>query len=169
MRIGVETTEAINPDYVQAQVHPIAQGDDAVVDPSLYKWGTQGRPRSQIREEAGRTQLSGHPWMDDSVEQEFAQSIIDVVRLKHRKLQSRYVRHDTDRLLIYHNQPSPIIDIDKARVYTVTILADYWSQLGFDTVYVHKYNWMLYFTKEASNIIYEFPRSEAPFGIDVGH
>ena len=64
-RIGVETTEAINPDYVRAQMHPAAQRDDTVVDPSLYKWGTQGRPKSQIREEDGRTQLSGLPWTGD--------------------------------------------------------------------------------------------------------
>ena len=169
MRIGVETREAINPDYVQAQVHPAAQGDDAVVDPSLYKWGTQGRPSSQIREEAGRTQLSGHPWMGDSVEQEFAQSIIDVVREKHYKLHSHYARFDSDRLLIYHNQPSPQIHIDKARVYTANILVDYWNQLGFDTVYVHKYNWMLYFTRDASAIVYEFPRSDAPLRHRCGY
>ena len=54
LRIGIETTEAINPDYVRAQVHPAAQKDGAVVDPSLYRWGTAGRPKSQIREEAGR-------------------------------------------------------------------------------------------------------------------
>ena len=167
MRIGVETTEAINPDYVQAQVHPAAQGNDAVVDPSLYKWGTQGRPKSQIREEAGRTQLSGHPWMRDSVEQEFAQSIKDVAFEKHCKLRSHYTRFDSDRLLIYHNQPSPQIHIDKARVYTAEILLDYWNQLGFDAVYVHKYNWMLSFTKDASKIVCEFPRSAAPFGINA--
>ena len=53
LRIGVETTEAINSDYVRAQMHPAAQKDGVVVDPSLYKWGNQGRPNSQIREEAG--------------------------------------------------------------------------------------------------------------------
>ena len=167
IRIGVEITEAINPDYVQAQMHPAAQRDDAVVDPSLYKWGTQGRPRSQIREEAGRTQLSGHPWMGDSVEQEFAQSIRDVVFEKHSKLRSHYARFGSDRLLIYHNQPCPQLHIDKARVYAADILVDYWNQLGFDTVYVHKYNWMLSFTKDASEIVYKFPRSDAPFGIDA--
>ena len=167
IRIGLETREAINPDYVQAQVHPAAQRDDAVVDPSLYKWGTQGRPRSQIREEASRTQLSGYPWMSDSVEQEFAQSIKDVVFEKHSKLRSHYARFDSDRLLIYHNQPSPLVHIDKARIYTADILVDYWDRLGFDTVYVHKYNWMLSFTKETSEIVYEFPRSDAPFGMDA--
>ena len=167
IRIGVETIEAINPDYVRAQVHPAAQGDHAVVDPSLYKWGTQGRPKSQIREEAGRTQLSGHPWMRDSVEQEFAQSIKDVVFEKHYKFCSHYTKFISNRLLIYHNQPSPQIHIDKARVYTAKILVDYWNQLGFDAVYVHKCNSMLSFTRAASEIVCEFPRSDAPFGIDA--
>ena len=167
LRIGIETIEAINPDYVKAQVHPAAQRDGAVVDPSLYKWGTQGRSRSQIREEAGRTQLSGYPWMDDSVEQEFAQSIRDVVFEKHGKLRSHYARFDSDHLLIYHNQPSPQIHIDKARLYTADILVDYWNRFGFDTVYVHKYNWMLSFEKDRSEIVYEFPQSDAPFGIDA--
>ena len=165
IRIGVETTEAINPDYVRAQVHPAAQGEHAVVDASLYKWGTQGRPKSQIREEAGRTRLSGLPWMDDSVEREFAQSIKDVVLEKGCKLRSHYTIFDSNRLLIYHNQPSPGIHIDKARAYTADILLDYWNQPGFDTVYVHSYNWMLSFEQVASEVIYEFPRSEAPFAI----
>ena len=167
IRIGVETIEAINPDYVRAQVHPAAQVDHAVVDPSLYKWGTQGRPKSQIREEAGRTQLTGHPWMRDSVEQEFAQSIKDVVLEKNCKFHSHYTRFDINHLLIYHNQPSPQIHIDKARVYTADILVDYWNQLGFDAVYVHKCNSMLSFTRGASEIVCEFPRSDAPFGIDA--
>lgn len=164
--LGIETIQAINCDYVQAQVHPAAQRDDAVVDPSLYKWGTQGRPRAQIREEAGRTQPSGHAWPGDSVEHEFAQSIKDVVFKKHDKLNSHYSRFDNDWILIYHNQHSPQINIDKAQVYTADILVDYWKQRGFDTVYVHKYNWILSFTRDASEIVYEFPQSDVPFGID---
>ena len=167
IRIGVETTEAINPDYVRAQVHPAAQGDHAVVDASLYKWGTQGRPKSQIREEAGLTRLSGLPWTDDSVEQEFAQSIKDVVQEKDCKLRSHYTIFDSNRLLVYHNQPSPVIHIDKARAYTADILLDYWNQFGFDTIYVHICNSMLSFTRGASETVCEFPRSDAPFGIDA--
>ena len=167
LRIGVETTEAINSDYVRAQMHPAAQEDGVVVDPSLYKWGNQGRPNSQIREEAGRKHLSGDGWVGDSVEWEFGQSIIAVVRRKHLKLRSHYARYDSDRLLVYYNQLSPVIDIDKARVYAAKCLVDYWNQFGFDTVYVHKYNWVLYFTRDASGILYEFPRSDAPLGINT--
>ena len=167
MRIGVEATEAINPDYVRAQMHPAAQEDGAVVDPSLYKWGTQGRSKSQIREEAGRTQLSGYGWAGDSVEREFGQSIIDVVQSKSLKLSSHYERYDSDHLLIYHNHPSPAINIDKARMFTIKSLAKYWGESGFDTVYVHKYNWMLYFTKDVSGMLFEFPRSDAPLGMNI--
>ena len=167
MRIGVETTEAINRDYVRAQMHPAAQEEGAVVDPSLYKWGTEGRPKSQIREEAGRTQLSGCGWVGDSVEREFARSIVDVVQRKTLKLRSHYERYESDHLLVYHNHPSPAINIDKARMYAAKSLVNHWGQSGFDAVYVHKYNWMLYFTKNASQTLFEFPYSDAPYGMDI--
>ena len=166
-RIGIETTEAINPDYVRAQMHPAAQEDGAIIDPSLYKWGTQGRPKWQIREEAGRKQLSGCGWVGDSVEREFIKSIIDVVRRKSVKLHSHYKIYDSNRLLVYHNLPSPAINIEDARMYATKSLEDYWDQSSFDTVYVLKYNWMLYFTKDASGILFEFPRSDAPLGMDT--
>ena len=37
LRIGIETTEAINRDYVRAQMHLAAQEDGAIIDPSMYK------------------------------------------------------------------------------------------------------------------------------------
>ena len=167
MRIGLETTEAINRDYVRAQMHPAAREEGSLVDPSLYKWGTEGRPKSQIREEAGRKQLSGYGWSGDSVEREFGRSIVDEVQRKNLKLHSHYERYDNNYLLIYHNHPSPAIDIEKAQMYAAKSLESYWGQSGFDTVYVHKYNWMLYFTNHSSGILFEFSRSDAPFGMDI--
>lgn len=167
MRIGIETTEAVNRDYVRAQMHPAGQKHGAIIDPSLYKWGSEGRPKSQIRQEAGRTQLSGFGWTGDEVECEFGKSIIDVVQRKSLKLRSHYERYDSNHLLIYHNQPSPAIDIEKAHIYVVKSLEGYWDQSGFDAVYVHKHKWMLYFTKGQSRIVFEFPSSDAPLGMDV--
>ncbi len=157
MQIGVEATEAINPDYVRAKVHPVAQQDGAVVDASLYEWGTQGRPTSQIREEAGRKRLTGYGWPRDRAEREFGQSVLDVALHKHAKLSSHYARYDRDHLLVYHDQPSPGIHINMALAYAAERLVEYWSQSGFDTIYVHKYRWMLYFTSDASGILFEFP------------
>ena len=167
LRIGVEATEAINPDYVRASVHPAAQQGGAVFDASLYKWGTQGRPSSQIREEAGRKQLTGYGWPADSVEREFGQSVLDVALKKHAKLNSHYARYDRDRLLVYHDQPSPAIHIDKARACAAQRLAQYWRPSGFDTIYVHKHRWMLYFTSVGSGILHEFPIPDAPLAMDV--
>ncbi len=167
LKIGVEATEAINPDYVRACVHPAAQQAGAVVDASLYKWGTQGRPTSQIREEAGRKQFTGYGWPSDTVEREFGQSILDVALTKQAKLSSHYARYDRDRLLVYHDQPSPAIHIDKACAYAAQRLAEYWSQSGFDTIYVHKHRWMLYFTREDSGVLHEFPKPDAPLAMDA--
>ena len=165
-RIGIETTEAINPDYVRAQAHPAAAEDGTVIDPSLFKWGTEARPNSQLREEIGRRQLSGEGWIGDEAEQEFGQSVNDVVRSKDKKLQRLYTRYESNRLLIYYNQPTPLQDVDKARVYAADCLVGYWNKCSFDTVYVLKHNCILYFTRAASGILHEFPRSYKPHGID---
>ena len=98
LRIGIEATEAINPDYVRAQMDDAAKEDGTVIDPSLYKWGTPRRPAQQIHEEAGQRRLSGDGWAGDSVEHEFARSVIDVVWRKHDKLHSHYRRFDRDEL-----------------------------------------------------------------------
>ena len=159
--IGIENTEAINSDYVRATMHPNARQDGSVIDPSWYKWGTEGRSRRQIAREAASKRLSGPGWASDSVEREFAQSVVDEVHRKHLKVAS-YVRYDSDRLLIYHNHSSPCIDIDHAIAHTRRALADYWSLSGFDMVYVHKDRWMLAFSKDISGVLYEFPSSDAP-------
>ena len=154
--IGVETTEAINPDYVRAQMHPDSHADGSVIDPSLYKWGATGRTTRRIRDEVRRTRLSGPGWAGDSVEREFAQSIADVVESKHAKLCSNYDRFDRDWLLVYHNQPTPCIDIDKAVGHAAHRLAGYWGQGGFAIVWVHKHDQMLRFAKGASDLLYRF-------------
>ena len=65
--VGIEATEAINPDYVAATMHPHASNPKSVVDPSMFKWQTRGRrTRKQIRDEAARTELTGDGWVGDS-------------------------------------------------------------------------------------------------------
>ena len=46
--MGIETTEAVNPDYVRATMHLKARIPRSLVDPSLYKWGAEGRPRQKL-------------------------------------------------------------------------------------------------------------------------
>ncbi len=155
--IGIENTEAINPDYARATVHPNAREGGSVVDPSLYKWGAHGRPSQQIAEEAGRTELTGDGWAGDSVEREFAESVVDLVDRKNRKLRSLYEKLDSDRLLIYHNQTLPCIDFGSALSYTKDALAHRWGPSAFDTVYVHVFDRIFRFTADDSRVL-KLPR-----------
>ena len=152
-RMGIETTEAINPDYVRAAMHPKARIPGSVVDPSLYKWGAEGRPRQQIAKEAGRTELTGDGWPGDSVEQDFTASVVDVVRRKSLKLRSHYERFDWDCLLIHQNQTLPCLDIERARRSTEAALAPYWPSSGFHTVYVDDGGPILAFTATGSRVL----------------
>lgn len=151
--VGIETTEAINPDYVRATMHPNARNRGSVIDPSLYPWGTAGRPRGQIADEAGRLELTGDGWVGCGVEQEFVESVLDVVRKKTVKLRSHYERFHSDNLLIYQNQTLPCLDIDQARCGTAAALASYWAPLAFRTVYVDDGNRILEFTAANSQVL----------------
>ena len=113
--LGIEATEAINGDYVAALMHPNARNPNSVVDPSRFKWGTERRTRKQIRDEAAQTQLTGPGWGGDSPEREFAAIVADTVSAKRAKLINGYERFARDSLLIYHNQPLPGLDVERAR------------------------------------------------------
>lgn len=135
--VGIEATEAINPDYVQAIMHPNARQPSSVVDPSLYRWGTEGRSREQIAEEAGRKGLTGDGWVGvDVFECEFAEMVADIVRRKTAKLRDGYERFDRDCLLIYDNQTFASLDETVTRRYAQDKLRPLWASSGFHTVYV---------------------------------
>ena len=44
---GIEATEAVNPDYVRATMHPNARDEDSLVDPSLIQSEEQSIVRSR--------------------------------------------------------------------------------------------------------------------------
>ena len=134
--MGIEATEVINRDYVAATMHPNVRNQDSVVDPSLYKWGTAGRTRRQMADEAARTKLTGYGWVGDSVEREFAAMAADIVSSKSAKLFDGYERFDCDSLLIYQNQTLPCLDIEGARHRAKNTMAPLFGSSGFHNVYV---------------------------------
>lgn len=147
---GVELTEIIHPDYAKVQTLPEAQCDKSVSNPSFFKWGQPKRNIKELREIAALDIVTGRPWMGDSVEREFAQSIVDTVIGKQKKL-AHYKRADLDILLIYHNQSSPMLDINKGLKYTNEKLANVWTQ-GFKVIAIIKYDKLLWLTKYSTNI-----------------
>ena len=150
---GIEATEAINRDYVAAVMHPNARRQNSVVDPSLYKWGTAGRPRQQIANEAARKELTGNGWVGDSVEREFAAMVADIVEGKSAKLRDCYERFDRDSLLIYQNQTLPCLNIKIARRLAETTVAPFLNSSGFDYVYVDDGENILEFTATGSRVL----------------
>ncbi|EGS6498578.1 hypothetical protein I9F74_001886 [Vibrio parahaemolyticus] len=150
---GVELTEIIHPDYARAQTLPEAQKDNSVLDPSLFKWGQASRSTNELREIAAKEKLTGAPWVGDSVEREFAQSIADTLVGKQKKLKAHYKRADVDVLLIYHNQSSPSLDYAQGLEFVKKKLASCWGQ-GFNVVMVIK-NECLFVLTELSGTTFE--------------
>ena len=152
--MGIEATEAINPDYIAATMHPHASNPKSVVDPSMFKWSTRGRrTRKQIRDEAARTELTGDGWPGDSPEREFATIIADTVMAKHTKLIDGYERFDSDNLLIYQNQTLPCLDVECARHHAEHKVASLLHPPGFHRVFVDDGERILEFTAAGSRVL----------------
>lgn len=148
---GVELTEIIHPDYARVQTLPEAQNDKSVLDPSLFKWGTETRSTEDLRQIAAQDELTGEPWIGDNVEREFVQSIVDTVVAKRKKLTAHYKRAEVDVLLIYHNQSTPALDFTQGLEYTKQKLVSCWGQ-GFNVVAVIKYEQLFVFTESSATI-----------------
>lgn len=145
---GIEATEIINPEYARTITLPESKGAKSVVDPSLFKWGQTGRSLEELREIANRQKLTGTGWMGNSVEREFARSIVDTVESKHRKFIAGFAKFDENILLAYHNNSTPILDFDEACNLTHEALNEYWYRNGFGKVVIHKHQKLLFFCKE---------------------
>ncbi|MGU5686626.1 hypothetical protein ACV1DN_20845 [Aeromonas allosaccharophila] len=151
--LGIEAIEAINPDYARAQTLSEAKDEHSVIDPSLFKWGNVGRSLKELRDIVALDKLTGTGWHGDSVEREFARSILDCVEQKHKLLLNGFERFDANCLLIYHNNSTPVLDFDKGTAFAEELLKSYWSTDGFDVVFVLKYRAVIVLTKGLSAII----------------
>lgn len=149
---GIEATEIIHPDFARLQTLPEAKGDNSLLDSSLFKWGQPSRSTSELKEIAKREELTGSPWMGDSVEEEFAQSVLDTVMSKHRKLISGYSRPGVDCLMAYHNQSTPGLNYDKAFKLAQIALEKYWGA-GFDIILVLKDRYLFVLTPKKSFVL----------------
>ena len=134
-------------------MHPNARNQGSLVDPSLYKWGTAGRSRQQIANEAGRTELTGDGWPGDCVEHEFATMVAEIVTSKSALLRDGYERFDCDSLLIYQNQTLPCLDMKNAPSRTQKTVAPLLGSSGFRNVYVDDGQRILELTATGSRVL----------------
>jgi hypothetical protein len=112
--IGIEVTEAINEDYAKATTLPEADERGAVIDPSLFKWGSSRKKLHELRTIVKQRKLTGPGWEGNSVEIEYANAIIEKTLAKTKLLNKHYEKFLENWLLIYCNLTIPMLDIKEA-------------------------------------------------------
>jgi|TARA_B110000211_G_scaffold192920_1_gene220418 hypothetical protein len=145
--IGVEATEIISPDHARALTLPEGKKESSVIDPSLFKWGHDKYDLNDLREIVSREKLTGSGWVGNSVEDEFAQSLLDTINIKHNKFINGFKRYNENFLLAYHNAPTPDLDFDLSITLINSTLENYWGNGGFEKIIVHKYTTLLIFSE----------------------
>lgn len=145
--IGCEVTEAVNGEYLKAKSLSEAAKENSIVDVSKFKWGIPKRSLEALREIASKDKLTGTGWMGNSVEIEFSQLVFDVAIRKSETLNKPgFGKFQSNYLLIYCNQPLPILDIEEGSEICHKQLASYWSDITFDQILVEKGDNIVVFT-----------------------
>ncbi len=153
MLTGFEITEAINPQYAQAQSLPEAQDKKKIIDAGYFKWG-QKYSLDKLRDITSRTNLSAPPWVGNDVEREYAQMISDVVKKKTVILnKAGFNRYQKNNLVIYVNQILPILVFHKATELCSEVLQNYWEASSFDNVYVECYSKIHHYCKKGVKVM----------------
>lgn len=135
--IGIEFTEAIQPDFARARVLPEADSDESIIDRSLFKWDASKKSLSELRSIASETKLTGPGWEGDEIEIEWSEAIFDTTQKKTQKLVlNGFTRFYENWLSIYDNLNSFALDIDKSCYLLADHLHGYWTNDSFDKIYV---------------------------------
>ncbi len=138
-RIGIEVTEAVNSEYARATTLPEADIEGAIIDPSLFKWGTRRRKLNELRSIVSQKELTGPGWEGTSVESEYAEAIFDVINLKTKKLHTNgFEKFDENWLAVYCNIMLPALELKAANKFFVEGTINYWQENGFSAVFVEE-------------------------------
>jgi hypothetical protein len=151
-KIGYEITEAINPQYIQAQSLPEAQEEQNIVDAGHFKWGNKHN-LDQLRDISSRKHLTAPPWEGNSVEREYAQMVRDIVQKKTEVLnKSGFTKYAENNLIIYVNQILPILVSEEATKLCSEGLLEYWENTSFDNVYAECYSEIHIYNKGGAKV-----------------
>ncbi|MDA8089881.1 MAG: hypothetical protein M0Z61_06635 [Nitrospiraceae bacterium] len=153
--IGIEITEAINEEHAKATTLPEANEDGAIIDPSLFKWGTPPRKLTDLRSIVSRKKLTGPGWEGSTVESEYADAIFDVITRKTKKLRARtFDRFTENWLAIYCNITLPILEINEANEFFAEKASNYWLEKdSFSEVFVEKGENIISYTRDRVEIM----------------
>ena len=123
IQCGIEITESIPPDYAKCCAMAERENPGAVIDMSLFKWGSPDKTTEELRSILNSSTLTGDGWSGHSVEEEWAQHINDAISTKLGKLNnSGYKEFPEYWLCIYDNLPLPNVHVTRA---TNILLSEY--------------------------------------------
>ncbi|AVI65854.1 hypothetical protein CKQ84_08135 [Shewanella sp. WE21] len=156
---GTEVTEAIHPDYNRLRALLERESPEPwFIDSSHFKWGTPKKSLAELKALALQTELSGLPWMGNSVEEEFSAMLKEVVAGKATKLGTgEYQKCDRNILLIYSNQSLPQLNIEEGASIAKEVLRS--AAGGFDVVSVVKGVTLIEFS-EGQSLLKLIPKIE---------
>lgn len=153
-QIGIEITEAINPEYAKAKTLPEAKEKGTIIDSSLFKWGTPMRTLNDLRSIVSRKKLTGSGWDGSRVEIEYADAILDIINAKTEKLHSEgFKKYTSNWLSIYCNMTLPALDIEEANELFMKKSRSYWSGDSFSTVFVEKGHSIISYSSSGSEVM----------------
>lgn len=136
-KTGIELMELIPPAYAQAVAIANREFPNAIVDRSVFGWGTVWTPeaiRQHLRTEGHR--LSGDGWAGDAVEREWAEAVRNAVVKKTERLNaSGFRKFQKNWLGTYASSPGPVFDVDvSARLLYPSDLRQPTYPMNFDSV-----------------------------------
>ncbi|WP_026959808.1 hypothetical protein [Aliagarivorans taiwanensis] len=138
--MGLELTEAIREDFAKYQSMTKGNMDNA----PRFAFADKAYTTKQLKRLAHSQTARAVAWAGDSVEKDFALGVKLCAKAKTVKLQ-KYQRYDNNSLLIYFNNQGPIPDPKMQQDYAAEALDNYWSELGFDNIYVLRGTWLYCF------------------------
>lgn len=112
--IGIELMELVPPAYAQAVAIANKEFPKAIVDRSVFGWGTiltAREIRQYLKHEGHR--LSGDGWTGDAVEREWAAAVRNAIDKKTERLNISGFRHYFENWLgTYTSSPGPAFNVD---------------------------------------------------------
>jgi hypothetical protein len=127
-QIGIEITESIPSDYAKCCAMAERENPKAVIDMSLFKWGSPQKTTEVLRAIIKSSKLTGDGWAGHCAEVEWAQHINDAVSTKLGKLNnSGYEEFPEYWLYIYDNLPLPNVHATRATEILLSEYSDTWK------------------------------------------
>jgi hypothetical protein len=152
VRIGIEVTEAIWPQYAAYCALAEREFPDVWLEPVHFRWGAPELTTSEMRDLLRQSQLTSEGWSGESAEEEWAQFMLSVLDTKLAKLANPgFDRYEQSWLAIYDNLPLPNIHLSSAVGKLRVLIIDRWVfSPSFGAIYVEHGPVIAEITREAA-------------------